>query len=328
VGTNGPLSIAVDATSWQTYTGGILTNCISNQIDHGVLIVGFDLTNSPPYWIVKNSWGASWGENGYIRIEYGTDQCVITSYPSSSNSTSSGPTPAPGPTTPNGPYWTAFECTDYQCQNCEYTIIPNGVCQQGSNGFWYSSECASDAVVVSFYNAAGCTGTPAAVTSNPLEQCAIAVDFFGTKFVWNQCAAAPTVAPTTPVPTSTPQPYTPQPYTPYPTSTPVPPTPMPPTPVPTSPGNFTYAICQDGNCSVGCTNASYPQNICFPMSTGSGVPNCVPGALQLAQYTTSDCSGPAETVDLALDTCLPGVNTTTFFEVFCPSQTPSPQARV
>src|SRR5262249_41570226 len=54
---NGPLSIAVDATSWQTYTAGIMTNCISSQVDHGVLIVGFDDNNNPPYWIIKNSWG-------------------------------------------------------------------------------------------------------------------------------------------------------------------------------------------------------------------------------------------------------------------------------
>ena len=82
--TNGPISIAVDATSWQTYTKGIMTNCISSQIDHGVLAVGFDNANKPPYWIIKNSWAASWGEDGYIRVEKGTDQCLITSTPCSS----------------------------------------------------------------------------------------------------------------------------------------------------------------------------------------------------------------------------------------------------
>lgn len=82
--TNGPISIAIDATSWQTYTGGILSNCISQQIDHGVLIVGFDDTNVPPYWIIKNSWGASWGESGYIRVVKGTNQCLITTCPCSS----------------------------------------------------------------------------------------------------------------------------------------------------------------------------------------------------------------------------------------------------
>jgi C1A family cysteine protease len=84
VSTGGPLSIAVDALSWQTYIGGIKKYCFGRTLDHGVLIVGFDTTNSPPYWIVKNSWGASWGESGYIRLEYGTNQCGLTEAPSTS----------------------------------------------------------------------------------------------------------------------------------------------------------------------------------------------------------------------------------------------------
>jgi cysteine peptidase B len=78
----GPISVAVDATSWQTYQGGILTNCISQQVDHGVLVVGFDDEYSTPYWIIKNSWAASWGEDGYIRVAKGSDQCLITTAPS------------------------------------------------------------------------------------------------------------------------------------------------------------------------------------------------------------------------------------------------------
>jgi C1A family cysteine protease len=81
---NGPVSIGVDATSWQTYTGGIMTNCISSQVDHGVLAVGFDDEHKPPYWIIKNSWAASWGEEGYIRVEKGKNQCLIDNSPSTS----------------------------------------------------------------------------------------------------------------------------------------------------------------------------------------------------------------------------------------------------
>eukprot|EP01064_Diplonema_japonicum_P037685 TRINITY_DN88_c0_g1_i1.p1 TRINITY_DN88_c0_g1~~TRINITY_DN88_c0_g1_i1.p1 ORF type:complete len:325 (+),score=118.27 TRINITY_DN88_c0_g1_i1:49-1023(+) len=83
VGPSGPLSIAVDATSWQTYTGGVMSNCISRQLDHGVLIVGF----AADYWIVKNSWGASWGENGYIRLARGSNQCLLTQSPCTSKVT-------------------------------------------------------------------------------------------------------------------------------------------------------------------------------------------------------------------------------------------------
>jgi len=98
--TNGPISIGVDATSWQTYSGGIMTNCISSQVDHGVLAVGFDDNNNPPYWIIKNSWAANWGEDGYIRVQKGTDQCLITSGPCSSKA-GSGPVP-PSPPAPSG----------------------------------------------------------------------------------------------------------------------------------------------------------------------------------------------------------------------------------
>eukprot|EP01083_Nonionella_stella_P310481 1103153_1 len=91
---NGPIAIAVDATSWQSYTGGIMTNCQSFQLDHGVLLVGYGVSGSTKYGIVKNSWGTSWGESGYIRLEYGTNQCLITKYPTSAK-TGSGPGRAP-----------------------------------------------------------------------------------------------------------------------------------------------------------------------------------------------------------------------------------------
>ena len=80
----GPVSVGVDATSWISYTSGILTNCISKAMDHSVLAVGFDDKSTPPYWIVKNSWGSTWGEQGYIRIAKGSNQCLIANDPSTS----------------------------------------------------------------------------------------------------------------------------------------------------------------------------------------------------------------------------------------------------
>jgi len=76
VKSTGPLSIAVDASTWSTYTGGILTTCPS-QINHAVQAVGVN-TGSSPYWKVRNSWGEDWGEDGYIRLAYGQDTCGIT----------------------------------------------------------------------------------------------------------------------------------------------------------------------------------------------------------------------------------------------------------
>jgi len=72
----GPLSICVDAEPWQDYTGGIMmaSDC-DTQLDHCVQLVGYDMTNATPFWSVRNSWGADWGENGYIRLQYGQDTC-------------------------------------------------------------------------------------------------------------------------------------------------------------------------------------------------------------------------------------------------------------
>lgn len=82
--TNGPISIGVAVPLgrvWQAYTGGIMSNCGSDMTpNHGVLLVGY----GEGYWIVKNSWGADWGEKGYIRLQYGTNQCNLVFSPSSS----------------------------------------------------------------------------------------------------------------------------------------------------------------------------------------------------------------------------------------------------
>ena len=76
----GPLSICVDATGWQDYSGGIFDGDCSNQIDHAVQAVGWGSDESGTYWIVRNSWGTSWGEDGYIRLPFGQNACSIANY--------------------------------------------------------------------------------------------------------------------------------------------------------------------------------------------------------------------------------------------------------
>jgi len=75
----GPLSVCLDASAWNSYTGGIVSSC-GKRVDHCVQAVGVDATSSG-YWKVRNSWGTKWGENGYIRLKYGQNTCAITNDP-------------------------------------------------------------------------------------------------------------------------------------------------------------------------------------------------------------------------------------------------------
>jgi C1A family cysteine protease len=78
--TNGPLSICVDASTWQFYQSGVITHDCSNDLDHCVQLVGWSSTSSTPaipYWIVRNSWGTDWGLSGYLWVERDKDMCGI-----------------------------------------------------------------------------------------------------------------------------------------------------------------------------------------------------------------------------------------------------------
>merc|ERR1712184_120138 len=73
-----PMSVCVDATLWQTYTGGVITSSsgCGTSIDHAVQATGYNAEGN--YWIVRNSWGSTWGENGFVWVEYGSNVCGIT----------------------------------------------------------------------------------------------------------------------------------------------------------------------------------------------------------------------------------------------------------
>ncbi|XP_028816722.1 cathepsin O [Denticeps clupeoides] len=74
----GPLVVIVDALSWKDYLGGIIQHhCSSQKANHAVTISGYDSTGDIPYWIVRNSWGTSFGNEGYVYIKIGSNVCGI-----------------------------------------------------------------------------------------------------------------------------------------------------------------------------------------------------------------------------------------------------------
>merc|ERR1711920_781785 len=77
-----PVSVAVEAdqSAFQSYSGGIVTSGCGTNLDHGVLAVGYD--SSAGYFKVKNSWGSSWGDAGYLKISTSGNVCGIKSQPS------------------------------------------------------------------------------------------------------------------------------------------------------------------------------------------------------------------------------------------------------
>merc|ERR1712013_211941 len=168
---NGPVSVAIEADqmSFQLYNGGTITSGCGTNLDHGVLAVGY----GDSYFKVKNSWGASWGMNGYVQISTTGNTCGIhsdASYPVVDGSAPPAPTPpaptptppAPTPTptpTPPSPTPSEGECVlqDDQpsCESttkggapCHWCYLPHiqiGICQDPEES---TDLCAQSSVVV------------------------------------------------------------------------------------------------------------------------------------------------------------------------------------
>ncbi|CAN8255023.1 unnamed protein product [Cochlearia groenlandica] len=89
VGLVRPVSVAFQVVhDFRFYKSGVFTSntCKNTQMDvnHAVLAVGYGVENGIPYWLIKNSWGAAWGDNGYFKMEMGKNMCGVatcSSYP-------------------------------------------------------------------------------------------------------------------------------------------------------------------------------------------------------------------------------------------------------
>ena len=90
----GPVAIAVDASSWSSYKGGVF-ECKPTDVklNHAVQLVGYGTTDDgTDYWTIRNSWSPQWGEDGYIRIKRDDSQCDIDDVPTEGQGCASGPT--------------------------------------------------------------------------------------------------------------------------------------------------------------------------------------------------------------------------------------------
>merc|ERR1712038_1786794 len=105
VATVGPISVAIEAdqSSFQHYSSGVLTARCGTNLDHGVLAVGYGTESGTDYWKVKNSWGSSWGMNGYVLIQRGVNKCGIQDGPPSYPTVSGAPVPPSPPSPPTPP---------------------------------------------------------------------------------------------------------------------------------------------------------------------------------------------------------------------------------
>jgi len=92
----GPLAVAVDATNFGRYSSGVFAGCdfdANIALNHAVVLVGYGTDEKEgDYWIVRNSWGSSWGEHGYIRLQrQAKPQCGINSTPMDGTACVNGP---------------------------------------------------------------------------------------------------------------------------------------------------------------------------------------------------------------------------------------------
>ena len=111
-----PVIVAIDASNWGNYRGGIFNNCNPQIHNHAVLLVGY----TADAWIIKNSWGTGWGESGYIRLARPGNTCGIADFANYPLRSTAGAVDGD----PNCPGWSSY-CgkNTYVDQYCKVTCV-------------------------------------------------------------------------------------------------------------------------------------------------------------------------------------------------------------
>lgn len=147
-----PVSVAIEAdqNAFQLYSGGVLSKTCGTSLDHGVLAVGYGVDKGTKYWKVKNSWGAAWGEKGYVRIfrgKKGDGECGIKAEPTYPV-VKGAPGPAPGPSPPSPPSPPPSPSTSHYekppCQSDELDVQIQGMSGEVCAAKCTDSPCPTD----------------------------------------------------------------------------------------------------------------------------------------------------------------------------------------
>merc|ERR1712084_184197 len=160
-----PVSIAIEADkmAFQSYKSGILSSTCGSNLDHGVLLVGYGTDGGKDYWKVKNSWGTTYGENGYVRLLRGKGGSGPAPGPPSP------PTPPAPPSPPSPSGSTHYEKPPCRSDEVDVTI-------QGFDGETCTPKCTNNACP---------TDVPEGTTATP--QCVLQDSSSGDKYCALTC---------------------------------------------------------------------------------------------------------------------------------------------